>query len=179
MKKKYNQPLFFVILIVASTAMVSLLIIYFGEEKKEINDTSNEAIIQDGEINVAAMFLEPGEEAHYNESADLLEDSNESEEKRDVEEIEIEEQDEFLYPSDTKIITYKELDYMTREEIAYIRNEIYARHGYVFSSEQYREYFGSKSWYIQNENFDEQLFNSFEEQNKEIISAYEREKGWR
>lgn len=32
-----------------------------------------------------------------------------------------------------------------------VRNEIFARHGYVFKTEKYRECFGKKKWYRPDE----------------------------
>ncbi|WBW97070.1 YARHG domain-containing protein [Oceanirhabdus sp. W0125-5] len=44
---------------------------------------------------------------------------------------------------------YRDLD---REGIDLAKNEIFARHGYVFKQNKYKEYFSNKSWYIPKEN---------------------------
>ncbi len=86
---------------------------------------------------------------------------------------------DFLYPSDKKIITFSELDEYTKEEIALIRNEIYARRGYIFQLQEYARYFESKDWYTPNPNFNEAMFSEIEKANKDIIVEYETRKGWR
>lgn len=93
--------------------------------------------------------------------------------------IENPQSDDYLFPSDTRIITNDYLDMQTQETIALIRNEIYARHGYKFSDEKYQKYFSAKSWYHENSEFDESQFNAYEKQNKQIITSYESSKDWR
>lgn len=87
--------------------------------------------------------------------------------------------DDYLFPSDTEYITREHLDDLTRDEVALIRNEIYARHGYIFSSEPYKSYFNEKDWYYPNPSFSDSDFNSVEKANKDFIVKYESEKGWR
>ena len=90
-----------------------------------------------------------------------------------------EENDDYLFPSDRVYITAYDLEDYTRSQVALIRNEIYARHGYVFQTEPYITYFNSKSWYVPNPNFSENDFNRIELANKEFLIQYEAEKGWR
>lgn len=86
----------------------------------------------------------------------------------------------YLFPSDTKYITKADLDGLTKDEVALIRNEIYARHGYIFTTNKtVKAYFESQSWYKPNSNFSESMFNEIERANKDFIVKYEKEKGWR
>ena len=55
--------------------------------------------------------------------------------------------------SDKYPITQDKLKGFTKEKLAMARNEILARHGYVYKSEPYKSYFNSKSWYKPNANF--------------------------
>ncbi len=87
--------------------------------------------------------------------------------------------DDYLFPSDTKYISHEYLDNLTRDEVALIRNEIYARHGYIFSSEPYKSYFNEKDWYYPNPSFSDSDFNAIEKANKDFIVKYESEMGWR
>lgn len=84
-----------------------------------------------------------------------------------------------FFPTDAMYITYSDLLQMSRTEVAFTRNEIYARHGYIFESEPYKSYFNSCSWYVPNVNFNENLLSDIEKTNKDTIVAYEREMGWR
>lgn len=88
-------------------------------------------------------------------------------------------EDDYIFPSDTMLITTAYLDTLEKDEIALLRNEIYARHGYIFQTEEYRNYFNQKDWYYPNPNFSESDFNNIELQNKDTIIDYEKEKGWR
>ena len=86
---------------------------------------------------------------------------------------------DYLFESDKRYITERDLRYCSQDEIALIRNEIYARHGYIFQKDPYKSYFAAKSWYIPNPNFSEALFNSIEKYNKDFIVEYEKRMGWR
>ena len=94
-------------------------------------------------------------------------------------EINFAESKDYIYPSDTEYLVKSQLENLTKEEVALLRNEIYARHGYVFNLEEYKNYFSSKSWYVPNENFDESMFNPIEKANKDLIVEYEIEMEWR
>lgn len=87
--------------------------------------------------------------------------------------------EDYLFPSDSEYITREYLDGLTRDEVALVRNEIYARHGYIFGSEPYKSYFGEKDWYYPNSSFSDSIFNAIERANKDFIVKYESEKGWR
>ncbi|HHW49543.1 MAG TPA: YARHG domain-containing protein [Clostridiaceae bacterium] len=88
------------------------------------------------------------------------------------------EESDFLFPSDREYITEEFLDTLSKEEIALIRNEIYARHGYIFQTEPYKSYFSGKSWYVPNENFDESMLSEIERENVNTILEYEERMGW-
>ncbi len=88
-------------------------------------------------------------------------------------------QSDYLFPSDRELITESDLAGLTAEEVALIRNEIYARHGYIFQSEVYRTYFGEKDWYIPNPNFTADSLNAIETANKDFLVQYETDMGWR
>ena len=51
-------------------------------------------------------------------------------------------------------------------------NEIYARHGYVFKSEEVRSYYLTKAWYVQNPNFSEAELNQFEKENIKLLKDF-------
>jgi len=91
---------------------------------------------------------------------------------------------DYLFPSDTQYITYYDLSGLTQETVALIRNEIYARYGYQFSSASIRAYFDEQSWYwpvegLDATTFDTAVFNEYESANLETILNYEQDMGWR
>ncbi|HHV98546.1 MAG TPA: YARHG domain-containing protein [Clostridiaceae bacterium] len=86
---------------------------------------------------------------------------------------------DFLFPSDSELITEEYLMELTKDEVALLRNEIFARHGYIFRTEPFRTYFSNKPWYTPNENFDDSLLSEIEKANVNTILAYEEKMGWR
>ena len=83
-----------------------------------------------------------------------------------------------LWPTDTLTITNSDLSVLTRTEVAEIRNEIFARHGYVFSSSQWSDYFSTADWYYPDSSFSNDMLSSTEKQNIDTITAYEKAQGW-
>lgn len=75
--------------------------------------------------------------------------------------------------SSTRRLTVNELYGYSSNTLALIRNEIYARNGYVFSKQKYKDYFSSKLWYSPNLNFNESWLNSIEKYNIQLIKSME------
>lgn len=91
---------------------------------------------------------------------------------------------DYILPTDTQYITSVELMQLNKEEVVLARNEIYARHGYSFQSENIRTYFEGKSWYHANPNVNASTFgtaqmNDIERANLETIQQYEKDMGWK
>ncbi len=77
-----------------------------------------------------------------------------------------------LYPiTRVRKLIYEDLMYMTQSELRLMRNEIYARHGYIFSSADLREHFGRQSWYYPTSK--NVTLNSVEQYNVNFIKQYE------
>ncbi len=83
-------------------------------------------------------------------------------------------QDEYvLYASDLVMVTDQDLEGLSQEQLRIAVNEIYARHGRKFNSEELQTYFNSKSWYqgtIAPDQFDESVLNEVEKANIQKIS---------
>ncbi len=89
---------------------------------------------------------------------------------------------EYMFALDTKLITESDLSKLSQAETRLLLNELYARHGYIFTLQEYRDYFSKKTWYTPrytSQSDAEAQFNSIELQNKNIIANYEKSKGWR
>ncbi|MCB5714388.1 YARHG domain-containing protein [Lactonifactor longoviformis] len=88
---------------------------------------------------------------------------------------------EYILPgSDSRYYRKLDLEGLTAEEIRIARNEIYARHGYIFSAQDLQEYFSGKSWYtpsVPAEEFSEGMLNQTERANLDMIKEYERNTG--
>lgn len=77
--------------------------------------------------------------------------------------------------SNVRYLSRSELYGYTKEQLAYIRNEIFARHGYVFEKAKYRNYFSAKSWYTPDYSFNyEYDLNSIEKANVDLIKELEK-----
>lgn len=88
----------------------------------------------------------------------------------------------YIFPSDSRYITQADLDSRSRDEVRMILNEMYAKHGYIFSLEQYRQYFEAQPWYrgtTTNQDVAAASFNQYETANKDFIIKYEEAHGWR
>lgn len=89
----------------------------------------------------------------------------------------------YLWPTDTQYITASDLSGLSRDTVAAIRNEIYARHGYAFQQRRWQQYFAAKSWYYRDESCTESTvssrLSSVEKTNIDTIVKYEESMGWR
>lgn len=71
-------------------------------------------------------------------------------------------------------LTEEDLSGLSKEELRIARNEIYARHGYIFKSADLREYFKSKSWYQEVFSSTTQFdLNEYEHYNVDFIKRHE------
>ncbi len=79
--------------------------------------------------------------------------------------------------SDTRLLTRAEVASKSKEELRLARNEIYARYGVIFGSDDLDQYFRSKSWYTPtislNEFYNTVEMNMTEERNINLIREYE------
>ncbi|MCI9261704.1 YARHG domain-containing protein [uncultured Adlercreutzia sp.] len=92
--------------------------------------------------------------------------------------------DDYVLPeSDTRKYSKAELEELSDRELFLARNEVFARHGRQFNSEELQEYFGSKDWYdgtIAPEEFDalqEDELNAAEKANVKAMLAIEQARG--
>lgn len=53
----------------------------------------------------------------------------------------------YLTDSSSRYYSRDEIEDMSNYDLYYARNEIYARHGRMFSNSDLQSYFNSKSWY--------------------------------
>lgn len=91
------------------------------------------------------------------------------------------EQDYIISYSDTYLLTEEDVEDLTVQEINYAKNEIYARHGRKFASNELQNYFNSKDWYygtIEPEDFDGgHYLSDIENKNAAFLSEVEKKMG--
>lgn len=89
--------------------------------------------------------------------------------------------------SATRLLTTSDIQGLTARELNYAKNEIYARHGRKFDSQELRNYFESKSWYVEkydgsvfDTNYSDQLLSNIEKKNAGIFKrCREQSAKWR
>ncbi len=85
-------------------------------------------------------------------------------------------QDYILPDSSTRQLSYWDIAGLTKEQLRIARNEIYARHGRMFTSEELQSYFNSKSWYrgtVSASSFSENMLSQLEKDNIKLIQERE------
>ncbi|MEO8513723.1 MAG: YARHG domain-containing protein [Ignavibacteria bacterium] len=83
-----------------------------------------------------------------------------------------------LYPqASERLLTGDDVSNMSGWDLKIMRNEIFARHGYIFKSEEMRSYFSYEKWYTPRyENVDD-MITDVEKKNIELIKRYESRAG--
>lgn len=86
----------------------------------------------------------------------------------------------YIFPdSDKKYLSEEEVRSVEVDRLAIGRNEIFARHGYIFSEDTFKQYFESMAWYkgtVPSDQFNaDAVFNDFEKKNVELIKKVEDE----
>ena len=79
----------------------------------------------------------------------------------------------FLPDSDARLYSAEELSAYDKETLGFMRNEILARHGYVFKKDKYKNHFGAQDWYTPNPDFAYSMLNEIEMANVETIKKLE------
>ncbi|EHL16178.1 hypothetical protein HMPREF9629_01434 [Peptoanaerobacter stomatis] len=84
----------------------------------------------------------------------------------------------YILPTNTLYVSKKEIvelaDLKGKDIIRYAINEIYARYGYSFKMEEFKNYFESKPWYKKSDNLTQEyiqnnLMNEYEKKNLETL----------
>lgn len=74
----------------------------------------------------------------------------------------------FIIPdSSTRYLTTSDLQGLSLDELEIARNEIYARHGYIFVSDEWKDFFINEDWYTPTTS--SVTLNSIEEYNVGMI----------
>lgn len=82
--------------------------------------------------------------------------------------------DQYIIPdSDTRALTEGELWAYSRETLRYIRNELLARHGYVFGDNKFGRYFSRTDWYKAG-NYEKAILTALEWNNINLVRTVER-----
>ena len=75
--------------------------------------------------------------------------------------------------SSERPLEWSDIYMLSNEDIRIAKNEIYARHGYIFKDENLKNYFMGQLWYIPSvkaEEFDDSVFSDIEKRNLELLN---------
>lgn len=84
--------------------------------------------------------------------------------------------DYILPNSNSAYLTETDISALSKEQLRLARNEIYARHGYIFNADDLKSYFSAKSWYkesIAANDFNDSMLNDYEIKNRDFIKQHE------
>lgn len=123
----------------------------------------------------------------YGEATFLhLSDSlNDDEDNYDDDEDDYDDDEDYILPtSDSEYLTRSDVEDLSQEENRLAINEIYARHGYTYQTEDLKEYFEDKSWYhsnpdINQSTWNDSMLNNYERENINLLTTVAKEKGYR
>ena len=84
-----------------------------------------------------------------------------------------------VFDSDARYYSMEEMEQISwRPELtAVFRNEIYARHGYIFKSDFWNDFFSTFTWYSGEypaDSFDAGVFNEYEKANLKLAVEMEK-----
>lgn len=79
------------------------------------------------------------------------------------------------YPeASDRYLNKSDVSYLSRYDLKIMRNEIFARYGYIFITDDMRNYFQKQSWYIPRYDDVNNMLNQMEKANIELIKKYEK-----
>ena len=92
-------------------------------------------------------------------------------------EIEADTRSEYIFPDmDTRYLTQDEVSKLSLQAVCYAKNELYARHGRKFLSQELKDYFKDKTWYegtVDPDSFSPGVFNTYENDNLLLLVSAE------
>ena len=86
---------------------------------------------------------------------------------------------DFIFPqSSTEYLSQSQVSSLSDYQLGIARNEIYARHGYIFKLDRFKSYFESQSWYVPRYSDVSSIsLNEIETYNVALIKAEEDSRG--
>jgi len=79
------------------------------------------------------------------------------------------------YPeASTRLLTADDVNNLIKDELRYMRNEIYARHGYSFKLKDIRQHFDQQDWYMPVSTDVRTKLSAIEVKNEKMIKNFEK-----
>lgn len=185
-EKKDSKNIVIILLTVLLVVIAAINICFFISAKPSVKKEkiTKQNVKQDIGENVT--YSKDVDSFNVSQSSNIAEDStnddsNNDSDSDDNDDVDNNNDSEYILPdSDSRKLTKSDLKKLSKKQLRYARNELYARHGRIFDDEELDKYFRSKSWYvpsISGDDFnDEAEFNEYEIANRDLISKYEKSK---
>ncbi|HEY2846715.1 MAG TPA: YARHG domain-containing protein, partial [Pyrinomonadaceae bacterium] len=74
----------------------------------------------------------------------------------------------------TRLLKASDVENLSKTDLTYMRNEIFARHGYCFSKKDMRQLFENEAWYVPNTVDIKGFLTDIEKKNIALIKRYEK-----
>lgn len=71
------------------------------------------------------------------------------------------------------VLTTTDLKLLNKQQLRILRNEILARHGYIFNSPDLKSLFSKQPWYKPNKDYKDDMLTAIDKQNIDIIASTE------
>ena len=174
-RKHTGLIIFLVVLIVAVLAGFGGLFLYHYMEGRNDQEVTEE-LREDQEESQEEATGEPEDE-----EPDISGETGKTEEPAEDPATDVTGGDYIFPDSASRYLTDADVEGLTIQEINYGKNEIYARHGRRFQSQELMDYFESKSWYqglYDPKDFDDNYaytLNEYERRNAEFLNVKEHE----
>ncbi|MCQ2094551.1 MAG: YARHG domain-containing protein [Bacteroidaceae bacterium] len=140
-----------------------------GTIRFSVDDSAAEAV----SFRITSAYEDNGslEKDDYSSNSDDMDTNNTAEGNA------TEETDEGNYPeASNRLLKEEEIAQYDKETLRFIRNEIYARHGYIFKDKELREYFEHRYWYVGEHTDVSNMLSDIEIKNIELIKKLESNK---
>lgn len=131
-------------------------------EESDVNVHSNSDIQSENE-----------EQSNCTEESDVSVESNSDVQSEDNNEQQSDIPGEYPDAS-LKVLTSSDLSGFSKRELKIMRNEIFARHGYIFKTDDMKKHFASKQWYEPKYNDVNNMLTEIEKQNIRTIQQLEK-----
>lgn len=84
--------------------------------------------------------------------------------------------EDFIFPeSSCRYLEESEIDGLSKKDVQWAINEIYARKGRIFGEDPYKSYFEECEWYtptVSGSEFSDEVFNTYEQHNVDLLADY-------
>lgn len=112
------------------------------------------------------------------QTENTVDSSEDKQEQEDISNNEKDKNDTYILPeSHIRYIEYSEILDFDTERLNLAKNEIYARHGFIFSTDSIAQYFENCTWYepsVEASQFTDSVFNTYELTNIRLLEDYEK-----